>query len=151
MTVNMYLKGREPRRSSWHIILLFSGWSVSSVSAHKEGGWPGFFFFSLILKDPHYHGFTHISPLLIFYLHDISPCTIPLNHAPGSKGIFPGSDQTEKRSWAVPRMAAGRCPVRPASSLSALRPDMKGLLREIWGIVIRAFLLWIMVLPEPED
>lgn len=35
--------------------------------------------------------------------------------------------------------------------LPALRPDMKGLFREMQGIVIRAFLLLIMVLSEAEE
>lgn len=39
----------------------------------------------------------------------------------------------------------------PPSPQSALRPDMKGLFGEIQGIVISAFLLLIMTLPEPTE
>lgn len=98
--------------------------------------------------DPHYHEFTHISPLLVFYLQEISACTIPLAIAHGSKGIFPALDQTEQRSRRVHRrMPTGRDTARSASPLCTLRPDMKGLFREMQGVVIRAFLLLIMVLP----
>lgn len=86
----------------------------------------------------------------------LSPGNLPLHHLPSQRPQqqrhFSSLAQTEQRQRAAPgRLATGRDTARPASSLSALRPDMKGLFREMQGIVIRAFLLLIMVLPEPEE
>ena len=133
-----------------HHFALF--WMVCMLCICSQGRWVTWVFLFLTdTQGPTLSWFhTHLS-----FAYLLSPWHLPLHNSPGPcpwqqrdlSRLGPNREETMGST----RTAAGRCPVRPASSLSALRPDMKGLLREIWGTVIRAFLLWIMVLPQPED
>lgn len=150
--MNVYLKGQKPRRKKYDSA--FPGCSaLSFLFSHKEHWWPRASFLLPFRGSLSLWLDTHLL-LSVFYLCEISPCTLPLlpAKAHGRKAFFPALDQAEQRRWtAHRRMTTQRSTARPASTLSALRPDMKGLFREIQGIVIRAFLLLIMVLPESEE
>lgn len=102
----------------------------------------------------HHCDFIHISPLsaFIFMISPPSPLRPPPGHCPWQQR--PVSSLGPNRAGMTDSVGDdGHMKIhsQTSSSLSALRPDMKGLFREMQRIVIRAFLLLIMILPEPKE
>lgn len=146
----MYFKGGAPSRCSANVTLLFSG--CRSILSHlptrnvRDLG-----LLSLLhSKSPHYCDFTHLSPRLSFISMKSSPAPSP-SQCPWQQRHISSLGPNRAEMRAATGQRPHEDPRQAPLPLSALRPDMKGLFREMQRIVIRAFLLLIMILPEPKE
>lgn len=145
----MYFKGRAPSRYSEHVPLLFSRGRVTpSLPAHREHWWPGVLYLTRI-QGFHIIMISHTSLLCLSFISMKSPPAPSPGPCPWQQRHFSSLGPNRAETMGGTQEDGHR--KMHSRLLPALRPDMKGLFREMQGIVIRAFLLLIMVLSEAEE